>query len=175
MASLLSGIAKPKEVHDNAESLVEMILGDSAPLLRWDPGLQKELVTYMMDAIELDSHMCQQRAWWFCEYPGVVDSRPRYDIPFHRGRMETANCDADDAVSHVALMIRPALMKCGNSAGNNYEAPQIICKSLVHCSKSRRSLNEPTSVDAHQTRRKDSRKFRWWRREDMTETSEAQH
>jgi hypothetical protein len=91
-----------------------------------------------MDALKLDIDLYQQKAWWFCDYPGAPDRRTRYDIEFQSATMKAANDDLDDpAATHATLMISPALMKAGTSNGGNYNMEQLIVESSVHRGKPR--------------------------------------
>ncbi|KAH8202587.1 hypothetical protein TruAng_003298 [Truncatella angustata] len=143
-ATLFSMYADPTEVSGYAQELVGHIEKDLKYLLNnWDTGLRKHMANLVGEAIQFDADLCQQRAWWFCEYPGVTDRRNRYDIPFQSVSMKEANSKFDEADAHATLMISPALMKAGNSTGDNYDNVQVVVESSVHRGKPRLLASKP--------------------------------
>ncbi|KAI1871174.1 uncharacterized protein JN550_004619 [Neoarthrinium moseri] len=144
-AALLASYAKPDDVQSHARKLVEDIEKDLKHLLQnWGSCLRKQLFGLVMDAIQLDVELSQQKSWWFCEYPGVSDRRHRYDIEFQGGLMKAVNGNIDEGATHVTLMVSPALMKAGNSAGDNYNTIEVIVECSVHRGNPRMPVGKAT-------------------------------
>lgn len=97
-------------------------------LKTWDPSLVQQLFDFVLEAVQLDSDLSQQRASWFCEYPG--DSR--HGIEFNDFAMKPVNNNFEEGETRVALIVAPTLMKAGNSAGNRYDAEQLMVESAVY-------------------------------------------
>ncbi|KAK8042507.1 hypothetical protein PG994_012990 [Apiospora phragmitis] len=128
-AALLSSYANLDYVKANARTLVARIQADIKLLLKtWDPRLGQQLLNLVLEAIQLDSDLTQQRASWFCEYPGDR----RYELEFNDFAMKPANNNFEQGATRVTLMVAPALMKAGNSAGGHYDTEQLMVESSVY-------------------------------------------
>ncbi|KAF7523137.1 hypothetical protein G7054_g11867 [Neopestalotiopsis clavispora] len=147
-AALISSYALDEEVKVQANSIVGELEKDIKYLLKgWESGLRNDLSGLVIDALKLDIDLSQQKAWWFCEYPGAPDRRTRYDIEFQSATMKAANDNFDErTATHATLMISPALMKAGNSNGGNYNMVQLAVESSVHRGKPRMVLTKSKPV-----------------------------
>ncbi|KAK7927289.1 hypothetical protein PG985_004287 [Apiospora marii] len=142
-AALLSSYAKRDNVKANAYETVARIQKDLRGLLKTrDPSLVQQLFDFILEAIQLDSDLSQQMASWFCEYPG--DSR--HGIEFNDFAMKPVNNNFEKGATCVTLIVAPALMKAGNSAGNHYEAEQLMVESAVYLGSPYLTDKKPTVV-----------------------------
>ncbi|KAK8127728.1 hypothetical protein PG984_008836 [Apiospora sp. TS-2023a] len=142
-AALLSSYAKRDSVKANAYETVARIQKDLRGLLKtWDPSLVQQLFDFVLEAIQLDSDLSQQRASWFCEYPG--DSR--HGIEFNDFAMKPVNNNFEEGATRVALIVAPALMKAGNSVGNHYDSEQLMVESAVYLGSPYSLCVRPTVV-----------------------------
>ncbi|KAK7958446.1 hypothetical protein PG988_013294 [Apiospora saccharicola] len=143
-AALLSSYAKWDSVKANAYETVARIQKDLRGLLKtWDPSLVQQLFDFVLEAIQLDSDLSQQRASWFCEYPG--DSH-RHGVEFNDFAMRPVNNNFEEGATCVALIVAPALIKAGNSAGNHYDSEQVMVESAVYLGSPYSSCKKPTGV-----------------------------
>lgn len=122
--------------------------------------LNHELMNIVLNAFKLDKQLCQQQALWFCEDPSndawaspsqaesgdelakaaAVKSRSR-EVWFE-DRLMTVVTDAakkeklgKSSAVPVTLIICPALIKAGNSYGEDYNVTQIQAKCEVVVSR----------------------------------------
>jgi hypothetical protein len=140
-STLLLSYARENEVVTHAQLILKDIEDKLRYILKnWQSGLKVRLQKIIMDAIRLDADLSQQQAWWYCEYPGVRrEPEPqRYDILFMPQSMKAAqNGECSMQATHAILMISPALMKAGNSRGEEYDRGQVVAESVVICGRPR--------------------------------------
>ncbi|KAK7956339.1 uncharacterized protein PG986_005561 [Apiospora aurea] len=128
-AALLSSYASLDSVKRNAHACVDRILKDlKLPFRTWGPTLDQQLLNLVLEAIQLDSDLAQQRASWFCEYPGDR----RHEMEFDDFAMKPVNHNFEEGETRVALIVAPALMKAGDSTGDHYDSEQLMVESLVY-------------------------------------------
>lgn len=115
--------AHAEELADRVEKMVKHLLAKDGPRAR--------LVKIMALAIELDAGLCQQRAAWFVWYPTAGQADERFNMAFDPDTMEVPR--PLEPGSHVALMVSPALLKAGDSRGEQYDSYQYERRSVVVC------------------------------------------
>ena len=131
---------------DNVAVLAEQVVDEMERRLKprmknWYNGLRKQLHDIVMEAIRLDADLCQQQAWWYCHYPEVHseakrESAAREEVPFSAEWMKLLpNADPDPKATHAQLLISPALVKAGNSRGDEYDRHEPRYQSIVLCGR----------------------------------------
>ncbi|KAK4641049.1 hypothetical protein QC761_608920 [Podospora bellae-mahoneyi] len=81
----------------------------------------KELETIFRDAISLQVSLALQTAWWYCAYPAHRHDRPpHHAITFHDITMAGRHRTTKSHVNRVTLTISPALIKRGDSRGDDF-------------------------------------------------------
>ena len=131
-SSFIASLAQPAEVEKHVAHLMGTIENWLMPVLEgWDSGLRDSLREVFRKAIELDKGLSQQKAWWFTQYP-YSDKNERFNMRYDSSQMEGPDLQ-DNQQPNVILVIRPALVKAGDSRGEYYDNPQIATKSFVTC------------------------------------------
>ncbi|KAK0658307.1 hypothetical protein QBC41DRAFT_360597 [Cercophora samala] len=91
----------------------------------------RELDTVFRDAISLQASLALQTAWWYCEYPGPQRNRPPRGITFDDATMTGQQRTARSHANRVTLTISPALIKRGDSRGDDFSSERMVCQSEV--------------------------------------------
>jgi hypothetical protein len=141
-AAYLSAYADQNAERAHAETLVSK-MEDMLKYVLMHGGREHPRVRLreiVIAAIQLDAELSQQRAWWYCHYPNT-DQQNRYEIPFDPAAMKVPS-HLEDA-PNVAFMISPALVKAGDSRGENYSSCVVIQRSEVVCGLSRMPKSRP--------------------------------
>lgn len=114
--------------------------------------LNHELKNIVLNAFKLDKQLCQQQALWFCKNPskdawarpsqaesGGDAVKPRSREVWFEDRLMTVVTDAKKEklgkTAAVTLIICPALIKAGNSYGEDYDMFQVQAKCEVVISR----------------------------------------
>ncbi|KAK3391790.1 hypothetical protein B0T20DRAFT_65191 [Sordaria brevicollis] len=101
-------------------------------------NLRSGLLEIVLSAIQFDKELCQQRAFWYCQYPAATsppkDNNDGGVIRFEPQTMEALNGDSKSVgpTAVVTLMVSPMLVKAGDAYGDGYDRPEVIEKSVVH-------------------------------------------
>ncbi|KAK3954144.1 hypothetical protein QBC32DRAFT_97342 [Pseudoneurospora amorphoporcata] len=98
-------------------------------------NLRSGLLEIVLSAIQFDKELCQQQAFWYCQYPTSTTGRDKNGTTrFDPQQMETLNGDSKSVGSGavVTLMVSPMLVKAGDSYGKGYGVSETIEKSVVH-------------------------------------------
>jgi hypothetical protein len=151
MAQFLSSSASRKKVILSAWARVERIaafLGGA--LASSDDEVFADLTKIIYEAIMLDLGLNQQMAWWFVEYPKAKASAP-FCIDFDSEWMEVP-LDLPPT-DQVAMMITPALIKAGDSGGENYDKQVCFQKSFV-CGAPEEASSRPSGSESSPKRDK---------------------
>jgi len=123
-------------------------MGKLKPVLRgWkSAGLRAAVVKLMLQAIQLDGDLCQQRAWCFAQYPSCGAGQG--DFAFDPATMKVLNNLEPEAA--VVLTVSPALVKAGDARGEYYDSSVVIVKSEV-CGLPSAASGRRTSTPSSQT------------------------
>ncbi|KAK1779257.1 hypothetical protein QBC45DRAFT_412089 [Copromyces sp. CBS 386.78] len=98
-------------------------------------NLRSGLVEIVLSAIQFDKDLCQQQAFWYCQYPTSTTGRDKNGTTrFDPQQMEALNGDSKSVGSGavVTLMVSPMLVKAGDSYGKGYDVSETMEKSVVH-------------------------------------------
>jgi hypothetical protein len=137
-----------KNIGSDITSLVTEMFATSAPYIvttkdrplnAAELDIKEQLRAILIEAIEIDAEMAQQRARIFCEqWRGSLDGEPSWGFQWVGDEAEmicTAEQNKNGIPNYrnpcVEMIIQPALSKEGNQYGEGYEKREILCKAKV--------------------------------------------
>ncbi|KAK4199948.1 hypothetical protein QBC40DRAFT_327739, partial [Triangularia verruculosa] len=117
------------EIEFAVEKLHQELENFLKPLTFTDEG--RELRRIFTDAVSFQADLALQTAWWYCDQPGLDRGSPPFGTTFNDVTMTAQMKDTNFAAGSVTLTISPALIKRGNSHGDDFSSERVVCQSEV--------------------------------------------
>ncbi|KAK3954147.1 hypothetical protein QBC32DRAFT_337042 [Pseudoneurospora amorphoporcata] len=169
-ATFLASLTSRDDVLGEVNPVVELLKSRLKLIFDIESAvLNHELKNIVLNAFKLDKQLCQQQALWFCEDPSkdawaspsqaesgdelsaAVKSRSR-EVWFEDRLMTVTDARKEKLgkSAAVTLIICPALMKAGNSYGEDYDVPQVQarCEVVISRNAPKLATSAPRSAPA---------------------------